>query len=43
MVPVRYAGRLDAMIEIGRFDHPFRAVDTASLQGIANALVHRSA
>jgi hypothetical protein len=43
MVPVRYAGRLDAMIEIGRFDHRFREVDAASLQGIANALVHRSA
>jgi hypothetical protein len=43
MVPVRYAGRLDAMIEIGRFDHPFRAVDAASLHGIATALVHRSA
>jgi hypothetical protein len=43
MVPVRYAGRLDAMIELGRFDHAFRAVDAASLHGIANALVHRSA
>jgi hypothetical protein len=43
MVPVRCAGRLDAMIELGRFDHPFRALDAASLQGIANALVHRSA
>lgn len=43
MIPVRCAGRLDSMIELGRFDHPFRAVDAASLQGIANALVRRSA
>jgi hypothetical protein len=43
MIPVRCAGRLDAMIELGRFDHPFRAVDAASLRGIANALVRRSA
>ena len=43
MVPVRCAGRLDAMIEIGRFDHPFREVDAANLRNIANALAYRAA
>ena len=43
MVPVRCAGKLDAMIEVGRFDHPFRDVDAASLQSIANALAYRTA
>lgn len=38
MVPVRIGGRTYAMVELGRFDHPFRACDKARLAGVRTAV-----
>jgi hypothetical protein len=43
MVPVAVGSDLIAMIELGRFDHPFRQIDVAVTRKIAAATLARLA
>ena len=42
-VPVVHAGRLVAVLELGRREHPFRGEDVAAVRGIASAAASRLA
>ena len=43
MLPLSVAGRVYALAELGRADHPFRGADQAHLRGVLDAMSDRLA
>jgi hypothetical protein len=40
MIPIRERGRLLAMMELGRYDHPFRTADSRRAAALASLVAH---